>query len=67
LSALDPENGQSVSSEVDIDDPETAAGGGGGGGTVGRIRINTLSGTLEVPPGVILSPEPSIGQLVIQE
>jgi hypothetical protein len=66
VSAPDAPGGEGRTGETgDPDDPATADAGGGGGGTVGRIRINTLAGDLEMPGGVIFSPPPSVGELPV--
>lgn len=50
-----------------LDDPgetDDLAAGGGGGGSVGRIRINTASGSFS--SDALISPNPSVGTIVIE-
>lgn len=41
----------------------TKAGGGGGGGGLGRIRINTLSGDVDAPLGVVMAGDFTAGTI----
>lgn len=41
-------------------------GAGAGGGGVGRIRINTRLNGLEIEPGAVISPAPSLGGIALR-